>query len=321
MSAPTVSVVMNCYNGARDLPAALASVREQTWGDYEIVFWDNASTDGSGEIAGKFGAKLRYFRGERNVSLGAARNLALAEARGEYIAFLDCDDLWRPEKLAEQMALFRANPALGVVCTDTEIMRDGKIIGRVFETSPPERGMAFAALMRKQWISMSSAMVSRRALEQIRREATAVQPSWFDESLHVCEEADVFYRVARGWEIDYIDKPLTVWRVHGANTTFRKFGQIADETMAILAKHRALYPGYDAENADLVELLTRRAAFQRAAALWKNGEGAEARRVVAPWLNRSFKYRLFWLASFLPGSLFDKLAGLYFSLPAALRRS
>ena len=65
---------------------------------------------------------------------------------------------------------------------------------------------------------------------------------WFDESLNVCEEADVFYRIAKTWELDHVDEPLTRWRVHGVNTTFRKFGQFADETLRILDKHRKLYP-------------------------------------------------------------------------------
>ena len=135
-----------------------------------------------------------------------------------------------------------------------------------------------------------------------------------------CEEADLFYRIAHDWELDYIDAPLTVWRVHGGNTTFRKFGQFADETLRILEKHRRLYPGYDAEHADLVALLGRRAAFQKAVALWRVGRNAEAREAVRPWRASSPKYRLFWAATYLPGSCFDLAARAYFALPAFLRR-
>lgn len=68
----------------------------QTFGDFEVIFWDNGSTDDSPAIAQSYGPKLRYFRGKTTVPLGAARNLALMRARGRYLAFLDCDDLWRP---------------------------------------------------------------------------------------------------------------------------------------------------------------------------------------------------------------------------------
>lgn len=319
---PAVSVIMNCLNGGPELAGALESVRRQTFRDFEIIFWDNGSTDGSAELARSFGPQLHYFRGKETVPLGAARNLALAEAGGSYVAFLDCDDLWRPEKLEKQVALFEANPRVGLVCTDTEIVEGGRVLSRVFAQSAPGRGMVFAELMARQWISMSSAMLRREALESVAPawDAGDGPPRWFDESLNVCEEADLFYRVAHDWELDYIDEPLTVWRVHGGNTTFRKFGQFADETLRILEKHRGLYPGYGAEHADLVALLTRRAAFQKAVALWREGRNAEAREAVRPWRASSPKYRLFWAASYLPGACFDLAARAYFALPAFLRR-
>lgn len=73
----------------------------------------------------------------------------------------------------------------------------------------------------------------------------------------------MFYRIAKTWELDHVDEPLTRWRVHGVNTTFRKFGQFADETLRILDKHRKLYPGYDRDYPDLVGILTRRPRSRR----------------------------------------------------------
>lgn len=309
--APAVSVIMNCLNSSRHLREALDSLMAQTFTDFEVIFWDNASTDASPAIAQSYGPKVRYFRGETIVPLGAGRNLALAQARGRYLAFLDCDDLWRPEKLAAQTALFEVNPRVGLACTDTEIFDGRGMRRRLFAEAAPVRGKAFAALMERQWISMSSAMIRKSALDSLGE--------WFDESLNVCEEADVFYRIAKTWELDHVDEPLTRWRVHGVNTTFRKFGQFADETLRILDKHRKLYPGYDRDYPDLVGILTRRAAFQKAVTLWREGNGAEARRLVAPYV-ASPKLRLFWLASWLPGSLFDPLSQLYFKLPGFLRK-
>ena len=130
----------------------------------------------------------------------------------------------------------------------------------------------------------------------------------------------MFYRIAKTWELDHVDAPLTLWRVHGNNTTFRKFGQFADETLYILEKHRRLWPGYDAAHPGLVSLLTRRAAFQKAVSLWREGRGSEARAVIRPWRDGSRKYRLFWWASYLPGACFDLAARLYFALPSVIRR-
>lgn len=319
VSEPRVSIIMNCLDGERYLPAALAGVQSQTFTDYEIIFFDNASRDASADIAQAFGPALRYFRAAETVPLGQARNLAIAHARGEYIAFLDCDDIWRPAKLEKQVALLDASPGVGLVCTDTEISDGERGISRLFAQAAPGRGEVFDDLMRRQWISMSSAMVRKSALDSI---ATSGEDGikWFDESLNVCEEADVFYRIAHDWACDYVDEVLTVWRVHGANTTFRKFGQFADETLRILAKHRKLYPGYDRDHAETVSLLASRAAFQRAVAHWRDGESRLARQTIAPHIYKSPKYRLFWWATWLPGGMFDTVASIYFSLPAWLRK-
>ena len=324
MNAPAVSVIMNCLNSSRDLREAMDSLMAQTFTDFEVIFWDNCSTDESPAIAQSYGDKVRYFRGKSIVPLGEGRNLALAQARGQYLAFLDCDDLWKPTKLERQVALFEANPRVGLVCTDTEIFDGKRVFKRLFAETSPQRGMAFAALMQRQWISMSSAMVSREALTSLSAEKISsgqgINGGWFDQSLNVCEEADVFYRIAHDWQLDHVDEPLTLWRVHGANTTFRKFGQFADETLRILEKHRALYPGYDQEYAGLVELMTRRAGFQKAVALWREGNNSAARSAIRPWRNSGLKFKLFWWASYLPGLFFDMAARLYFALPANLRQ-
>ena len=191
---PVVSIIMNCLNCEKDLPFALASVKEQTFTDWEIIFWDNGSTDTSAEIAKKFGSKLRYFKSSETVSLGAARNLAINEAKGEFIAFLDCDDLWKKEKLAKQLELFRKNPKTGLVCTDTEIFDGKRILGKMFDSGKPAKGHVFDELMQRQWISMSSAMVRKKALDNLLIPSNEIVPQWFDSRFNLCEEADVFYR-------------------------------------------------------------------------------------------------------------------------------
>lgn len=323
MPKPAISIIMNCLNGERYLPAAFASVRAQTFTDYEIIFWDNCSKDASADIAHDFGSELRYFRSSEPLGLGAARNMAIAQAKGEYIAFLDCDDIWRPSKLAVQIELFEKNPALGLVCTDTEVCHGQNVLYRMFDRSQPKRGNAFKELMLNQWVSMSSAMLRKSALDDIakkRANVEAVAPNaWFDANLEVCEEADVFYRIAHDWEMDFINEPLTVWRIHNNNSTFRNFGKFADETLKIIDRHRKLYPGYDEENAEIIEMLQKRAAFQKSVYLWQSGNGAKARKTLAPYRHMHRKYGMFWWVSYLPGSLFEPLSKIYFALPAWLK--
>src|SRR3989338_9505013 len=102
---PAVSVIMNVYNAEKYLQEAIDSVYAQTYSDWEVILWDNGSTDNTADIAQRYDTKLRYFHAKTCGSLGRARNYAIAQARGRYVAFLDYDDVWMPQKLDVQIRL------------------------------------------------------------------------------------------------------------------------------------------------------------------------------------------------------------------------
>jgi glycosyltransferase involved in cell wall biosynthesis len=106
MPEPLVSIVMNCYNGEKYLREAIDSVYLQTYQNWEIIFWDNASTDSTAEIAKSYDEKLKYFKSQETTILGVARVQATKKATGKYIAFLDVDDIWIKDKLEKQLLLF-----------------------------------------------------------------------------------------------------------------------------------------------------------------------------------------------------------------------
>ena len=102
--APFVSVIMNCYNSSEFLREAIESVINQSYSNWELIFWDNQSTDESPMIVKSYDDKrICYYYAESNKPLSAARNLAIQKANGEYVAFLDSDDGWLPEKLQKQI--------------------------------------------------------------------------------------------------------------------------------------------------------------------------------------------------------------------------
>lgn len=127
-SAPLVSVIIPCYNSAAHIEGTLESVRAQTMGDLEILVVDDCSRDGSVGVVQRVAARdsrLRLFRQSTNQGVARARNRALAQARGRYIAYLDSDDLWAPEKLERQIA-FMAERGIGACFTSYEtIEQDG----------------------------------------------------------------------------------------------------------------------------------------------------------------------------------------------------
>ena len=102
-NAPLVSIIMNCYNGEQFLQEAINSVYGQSYANWEIIFWDNASTDNSSSIAKSYDERIRYHLASKTTSLGEARNFALNKASGIYVAFLDCDDIYLTDKLEQQV--------------------------------------------------------------------------------------------------------------------------------------------------------------------------------------------------------------------------
>ena len=103
---PLVSIIMNVRNGAAFLREALDSVVRQTFVDWELIVWDDRSTDESAEVISEYHDKrFRYFLSPKDVPLGKARDSAIRQAAGEWLAFLDQDDIWLPRKLEKQMSL------------------------------------------------------------------------------------------------------------------------------------------------------------------------------------------------------------------------
>jgi len=100
---PLVSIIINCFNCEKYLREAIDSVFAQTYKNWEIIFWDNGSSDNSPDIAKSYDCRLIYFRDDQTVPLYAARNLALNKCNGDAIAFLDSDDIWCPGKLSQQV--------------------------------------------------------------------------------------------------------------------------------------------------------------------------------------------------------------------------
>jgi glycosyltransferase involved in cell wall biosynthesis len=311
---PAVSVIMNCLNGREFLREAMDSVYSQTMDDWEIIFWDNGSSDGSPCIAASYGSKVRMFHNDVTEPLGAARNHALARARGEFIAFLDTDDFWMPTKLERQLELFDARPRVGLVHADVLCLRqgDGSRLGHFSRLRRrPPRGMVFGYLLRENAISMPSVMLRASALRS--------QDEWFDTRFEIFPDFDLFRRIAHDWECDYVDEPLACYRMHAGSSSSRHHRQAATELQLSIDKFRRLYPGIDSSFAREMAFLEAMVAFQRGKSLWRDRRGRDARREFSCHLQKP-KMLLAWLASWLPYPAAERLRTQAEMFRARLRR-
>lgn len=194
-----VSVIIPTYNRENLIKKALDSVEAQTYPDYEVVVIDDGSTDHTREVVESYGEKVHYFYQE-NQGIAGARNAGIKRSSGEYIAFLDSDDYWLPEKLERQMALFGEHPEYGMVASCCASVRlDGRFRGK---NRPGKSGWILRDLFNKNFIRTSSAVIKKVCLEKV---------GLFDEALSECEEYDLWLRIAAQYPIGFINESLAVY--------------------------------------------------------------------------------------------------------------
>jgi glycosyltransferase involved in cell wall biosynthesis len=238
VSSPRISVIVPVYNGRRFLRLALESVFRQSLAPCELIVVDDGSTDGSlDELAGLAPAELpvRVLR-QANSGQSAARNLAARCAEGEYLAFLDQDDIWSPDHLAALVEPLLANPAAGWAYSDfDEIDIEGYLVTRAFlrtfEVRHPKR--TITECVRADLMVLPSASLLRRtAFEEV---------GGFDEALCGYEDDDLFLRFFRsGWEQVFLDRTLVRFRVHASGSSAAS--RFLESRMGFTAKLTALLP-------------------------------------------------------------------------------
>ena len=224
-----VSVVIASYNHEKYVARAIESVLAQTFQDFEIVLTDDASTDSTFTIAKAFGdPRISCSRSPRNCGTSSTYNACLERARGEYLAVLNSDDMWAPEKLAQQVALLDARPEVAAVFTAAELIDENDRLRQGL----PGGSIGFAAPNRprhswlRQFFDVGNSLCHPSVM--IRR-ATHAEVGNYDPRLIQIHDLDLWIRVCLADEIHVIDAPLTRFRVRDneANANNTRPGTVA----------------------------------------------------------------------------------------------
>lgn len=298
---PAVSVIINCFNGERYLRETMDSVLAQIFQDWEIIFWDNASTDGSAKIAQSYGDRARYFRSDTTSSLGKARNLAIARARGEYIALLDCDDLWLPQKLEKQLLLLGKKTDVVLCYSNSMFFNSRGDLYDHFSQTKPKRGMVFQDLLKDNFISSETMVFRREALEKL--------DYIFDDELTMVMDYDLTLRLAYRYPIDYVEEPLSKWRMHEGSESSKKRFLIPRENGLMLKKLVHAHPAIASRYFPSISVLMGNVNYQLGLEKWSEGKVDEARRMFKR-CRLNHKVVLAFLATYLmPFAVFDESTG------------
>jgi glycosyltransferase involved in cell wall biosynthesis len=225
-----VSVVIATYNRAYILRQALDSVLAQTCRDFEILIVDDGSSDNTREIVESFRSdRIRFIRHDRNRGVSAAWNTAIKNAKGSLIAFLDSDDLWKPNYLERQVNFLSAHPEVAVVFCDTEIQGSSPMIPslisvmRVFRelvrANPKVVEHVFSA--RQMYLCLLEEVPIKPTAAVVRREIFD-RLGLFDEAWPSGTDWDMFFRISRVASFGYIDQVLAIQN-RTPDATHRKF--------------------------------------------------------------------------------------------------
>lgn len=313
----SVSVVMTCHNEGRYIAQAVRSVLGQTAFDKiaEIIIVDDGSTDGSAGILDAMATaepQLKVLH-IANSGLPAARNFGIARASGEFIALLDGDDYWVPEKLERQMPAFAAGARVGLVYSDfmdftKDDASDAQLITVRAYHADSERTLA-EYFVHDAPILPSSAIIRRAVFEDV---------GLFDVNLRLGEDTEMFLRIAERWRFQHVPGGLTYKRRHGANLTSRLEAllPVGEETTRRFAKR----------NPQLAPIADKRRARRYARTgndCIVQGERAKGLRYLAKALRCD---PLFWrtyiylLLSIFPGQSLRRRAKRYYHTVHVARR-
>lgn len=227
---PKVSIIIPTKNRADYVSSAIKSVLDQTFGDFEIIVVDGASINNTQEVITKFDdERIRYIREKKDRGVSASRNTGIRFSRGKFIAFLDDDDLWMPRKLEKQLKLVDENPNIGVVYTGAwRINKSGK---KIDFRIPFLRGQIFPKILEKNYVgSCSLVLVRKECFEKI---------GLFDENFPAGEDFDLWIRLAKYYQFEYVREPLVLYRIHEKG--------ISKDPCQILRAKKLLFKKYSKE--------------------------------------------------------------------------
>ena len=229
---PLVSFVVNCYNGEKYLKKCLSSILAQTYSNWELVFWDNASTDKSVEIFNSYkDSRFIYFCSEKNVNLGQARAWAVEKCKGDFIAFLDIDDEWLPNKTSIQIER--------MLKEDSYLSYSGvylKTMDGISSTSIPKysSGHIFDKQLERFEINMPSSIIKTEALRALNIN--------FDPRVIASEEYDLFMHIAAVYKISVIKEVLSIYRLATDSLTNNSLQHRANDKMITISKLENKFP-------------------------------------------------------------------------------
>lgn len=223
-----VSVIVLTWNRAQLLSEAVESILNQTYPEFELLIIDNESTDHTEEyVSSLTEGRIRYFRHANRGNLSVNRNYGISQAKGDFIAFCDDDDLWEPAKLETQLRIFEQHPEAAMVCSDGLFFSKKGVLGYLIKRKESGWITLDDLLSGRNDVVMSSAMIRREVFKDVGK--------WEeDPEIFTVEDYNLWVRIAARHPIYYLNEPLVRIRVHEAMSSHK-------DTRIMMAKVKTMF--------------------------------------------------------------------------------
>ena len=211
---PLISVIMNCYNGEKYVKKSIQSLKKQTYSNWELIFWDNISKDNSKKIFEKSKDKrFFYFKSKKFLNLYDARNQAIKKSKGQYICFLDVDDLWKKNKLQKQVDFMNKNKMFQIIYSNFYIILEekNKTFIKYKKGSLPS-GFITQKLLNEYSVGILTTMINKKMFKFFK----------FKSKYNIIGDFDFIIRSSLKFKIGCIQEPLAYYRIHTSNYSISK---------------------------------------------------------------------------------------------------
>jgi glycosyltransferase involved in cell wall biosynthesis len=216
---PKISIIMNCYNGEKYLKQSLKSIINQSYKNWELIFYDNKSNDNSIRILEGFKDKrIKLFLSKNFIKLYDARNAAINKASGKFISFLDTDDWWMKNKLKDQVQMIKENKKIKIIYSQFYFY-DQKNKTKIIKPNKIEKGMIAKNMLKTYKIGILTVMVCRNIFKKYK----------FNKKYNIIGDFDFFLKLTLKYPFFAISKPLAYYRSHSNNYSKMKMSEYIKE--------------------------------------------------------------------------------------------
>mgnify|MGYP002853200511 FL=1 len=236
---------MNCYNGEKYLKESLNSIINQTYKNWELIFFDNISTDGSKRILEQFkDQRIKYYKSEKFVNLYDARNLAIKKCSGNFVSFLDTDDSWFSDKLEKQIELYKKDPSCSLIYSNCNIYDEEKKTEKIFVKNKLPQGKITQELLNDYRVGLLTILVKRDVFKN----------NFFNSNYNIIGDFDFVLKLSLSTKFSGVNKSLAKYRRHSKNLSKTNFSLYVSETKDWIKKNKETYnqKGYSLYNQQIL---------------------------------------------------------------------